>query len=95
MYDMLALQLPLTIIKFETIICLLTRDEQKFPKSKNRKAQFDFSTKFSAVNQSEKFCGFDFGFGSAIWDLVNHMVMKPNPKLFFFKKNIKFYISQV
>jgi len=35
MYDMLALQLPLTIIKFETIICLLTRGEEKNPKSKN------------------------------------------------------------
>lgn len=29
---MLALQLPLTIIKFETIICLLTRGEEKNPK---------------------------------------------------------------
>jgi len=29
---MLALQLPLTVIKFETITCLLTRGEKKNPK---------------------------------------------------------------
>lgn len=33
---MLALQLPLTIIKFEAIICLLIKGEKKNPKSKNR-----------------------------------------------------------
>ena len=36
MYNMLALRLPLTIIKFETMICLLTRVEENNLKSKNR-----------------------------------------------------------
>ena len=52
-------------------------------KNQNRKTEleteksinlFDFSKKFSLVNRTEKFCNFGFGFGSGIWDLVNHMV---------------------
>ena len=40
-YDMLALQLPLAIIKFETIICLLTRGEENNPKSNRTEKQKD------------------------------------------------------
>ena len=47
------------------------------------------------LTEQKKFCGFSFGFSSAIWDSVNHMVNRNQSLRHFYLKKTKFNIGQV